>query len=974
MKKISFFLSLVLSSFLTVGMLSPSAAQPAGNPGFPSSWSIVASYTIPNKASGLAWDGTYIYFGQYWTTSGQVYKFDPATGNSTLQCTGPFEEAYGLTFKSPNLVTVNQPSSSSQPSQALEFSMSGTQVSTITLPDHYMSGIAYDNGTYWVCTYYPDPGLIYHINASGTVLSSFVPPNTQPWDICLQGTDLWIADYYGNMIYKVTNTGTVLESHASQGATPSGIVFDGTYLWYCDGPLGGNSTLYKVDLSGSGTPAIYVPSPSHDYGTVPVGQSPTWNCAVQNTGTANLVITSVGIPSGVPVSTSFGTPATLTPGQSVNIPFTYAPLTAGPLNTLANIASNDPIHPQTLVTLTGNAVFVSPHIIVPDAAYDWGERRAGAYSGWFMTIINDGSQPLTLSAFNFSDTHFSLDPQVSLPVTIGTLDTATIRFWFHPTEGVVYNGTVSITTNDPTQNPFTVNLAGTGVVTLYPMGTVLWTYQINAGFDNSPKSIVPIDDVTGDGVPDVVISSEDDVLRCFNGNSSVVADVMWSRPIYAGSVYQQNGLATIDDVDGDGYRDVIIGTAWGDESITAYSGKTGTQIWKHDTHEYGDGGWVYQVDVNFDYNNDGFPDVLASTGDDGNGTGPKRVYCLDGKTGGLIWDTPCVGPVFSVIGVEDFNGDGIPDAVAGSSTADETHARVYGINGDNGAIIWTYSPAGSSTWGLMQVEDVNGDNIKDVVSGDFNGNIYLHNAVNGSRITSISITNDMILKLVDMGDVNKDGYRDILVGHSVAQAIILSGLDLSTIWSKSTADKAWNVANVGDVSWDGTNDAGVGTLYSDNYVYFMNGVDGHTMFSNPAGDPVDALAGIPDIVGDQSMELVAGGRSGMVVCLSGGYDSATISVQDRQGLTKDKVLVYPNPCRETLHIGLDMKLNSDVKIRIADITGREEFSQVYRDVSAGPRVITLNRSQFGTTRIKTGIYFVSVETGEGAYHVKVIFD
>ena len=28
-------------------------------------WSIVETYTIPGKASGLAWDGTYIYFGIY---------------------------------------------------------------------------------------------------------------------------------------------------------------------------------------------------------------------------------------------------------------------------------------------------------------------------------------------------------------------------------------------------------------------------------------------------------------------------------------------------------------------------------------------------------------------------------------------------------------------------------------------------------------------------------------------------------------------------------------------------------------------------------------------------------------------------------------------------------------------------------------------------------------------------------------------
>ena len=130
------------------------------------------------------------------------------------------------------------------------------------------------------------------------------------------------------MLYKVTTAGTLLESHASQIPDPSGIVYDGAYLWYCAGQLGSNSTLYKVDLLGSGTPVITVPVTSHDYGTVTVGSSPSWNCQVQNTGTANLVISSIGIPGGQPVTTTFTTPATITPGGSASIPLIYQPLHA----------------------------------------------------------------------------------------------------------------------------------------------------------------------------------------------------------------------------------------------------------------------------------------------------------------------------------------------------------------------------------------------------------------------------------------------------------------------------------------------------------------------------------------------------------------------------------------------------------------------------------------------------------------------
>ena len=257
----------------------------AQEPKQPDAWSVVASYTLSGKASGLAWDGTYIYYGIYGVDGEKIYKFDPSNGGSTLQCSGAFDDSYGLTYKAPNLVNTYHVTNPSIPATAIEFTMSGTTVSTLDLPDHYMSGIAYDAGNYWVCTYYPDPGTVYEINSSGTVLSQFTPPNDQPWDICLHGADLWIADYWGDMLYKVTTTGTVLESHASESTDPAGIVWDGTHLWYCDGPVGSNSTLYKIDLGGSGTPEITVPVTSHDYGNVTVGSSSTWNCEVQNTGT-----------------------------------------------------------------------------------------------------------------------------------------------------------------------------------------------------------------------------------------------------------------------------------------------------------------------------------------------------------------------------------------------------------------------------------------------------------------------------------------------------------------------------------------------------------------------------------------------------------------------------------------------------------------------------------------------------------------
>jgi sugar lactone lactonase YvrE len=939
----------------------------------PGTWSIVASYSIPGKASGLAFDGTYIYFGIYGLNGNNVYRFNPSDGTSTLQCSGPFDDAFGMTYKGPNLVTIKQPSNSTQPALALEFSMSGSQVSTITLPDHYMSGIAYDNGSYWVCTYYPDQGKVYHINSSGTVLSQFTPPANQPWDICMQGLDLWIADYNANMLYKVTETGTLIESHASQILKPSGVVYDGTYLWYCAGELSSGSTLYKVNLQGSGTPVITVPVTTYDYGTVTVGNSSTWNCQVQNTGTANLVLNSLGTMGGEPVSTSMTFPATIAPGASVNMPITYSPLVSGALSTDVYINSSDPVHPSVTVHLTGNAVIGGAHLNIADTIHDWGTRRKGAFSRWYLPVNNNGSQNLIITGLTLSDTSFKVDESIILPLTLMPLQTVKIGLWFHPGAGVDYAETLSIASNDATQNPFIIHLEGMGVDTVYPLGTPLWTYFITGSFDNSPKGIRPIGDITGDGVDDVVIASEDNNIRCLNGNSSVDADLMWQTEIYSGNVYQQNGLASIPDINGDGFDDVIAATTGGDRSVRALSGKTGLPLWRYDTHAFGGGGWVYQVDTKYDYNNDGVPDVLACAGDDGNLTGPRRVFCLNSLTGIPIWICPTEGAVFGVIGVEDFTGDGKPDVVAGATNASQAQSRVYGINGANGAILWTNNPLGSSTWALIQIDDFTGDGIRDFASGDYSGNVYFHNIVTGNREKTTLVQNmALILRFEDMGDVNKDGHPDFLVGHSGAKAVMINGSDASVLWQQPLADKSWNVANMGDITWDGVNDAAIGTLYVDNRTYFLDGTDGEELYSAMGNTPVDALDAIPDIVGDNSMELVVGGRNGGVVCLSGGYDSTLISVQEGRQDHARFVKIYPNPCEDVLHVALNLRKDSDVSVDITDIHGRKVSSVKLKDLEKGAHGIDINRSRFDGNQIQGGIFFLSVTSGGQTQHLKVI--
>jgi len=407
-----------------------------------------------------------------------------------------------------------------------------------------------------------------------------------------------------------------------------------------------------------------------------------------------------------------------------------------------------------------------------------------------------------------------------------------------------------------------------------PIGQLLWEYIVSGGSDNSPKAIHTIPDINGDDIADVIVCSEDYYIRCLDGTDG---SLLWQHEIYAGTVYLQDGLGVIEDVNGDGFSDVVVGATGGARLIQCISGLTGGTLWTHDTHEYGDGGWVYEVDCRCDYNGDGISDVLAATGDDSSGQGPQRIYCLNGLTGVSLWERPLGGPGFAVKSIADCTGDGQADVLVGCSNDAESTGYAKVLNGATGAVVWSFTVPGSSVWAIQQLDDISGDGVPDVILGDFssNGNVYGLNAVSGAQLYHTSIGSLLILRLEQVGDVNNDGLTDIIPSHTNAEAMVLDGSNGEQLWSTPVADQSWQVAVCTDISGDGINDVLVGTLYMTNYVYFMDGVSGSVLFSTPSGEAADALTAIPDVTGDRSMEMVAGGREGTVRCLSGGLNAST---------------------------------------------------------------------------------------------------
>ncbi len=940
----------------------------------PNEWTIVATYEIPGKAGGITYDGSWLYSGLYSSSDedNRIFKIDPSDGTYELQCYAPIEEALGLSFDGTHFWSTDR-QGSYDPALAVQFDMDGNFMSNFELPATYFSGIEYmEDGTFWATCYYDPNGTAFHLDNNGNELDQFTTPNTQPWAICQMDDKFWIADYDADMIYLVDETGQVLESHESIDVSPTGVVFDGTYLWYVAGPVQNNSILYKVDLGGGGNPVLDIQPNSVNLADHLVGETDSFNLSFSNEGGTTGVFISQGLSGtglGILNFENLADEIEIAPGSSQEISFDVSFDAPGIFDLILKYTTNDPVNNVIEIPIFGQITNDGAVLETNMSTIDYNDIRLFANTRRFIQLINTGNEILEIEDITFTQSGFIIFESIQFPQSIAPLDTFELGVWFHPQSTGNFDDQMMLFSNDP-NSPLSVSINANAIETNNNMGQLLWNYQVTEGYDQSPKAMLNIDDINGDGVGDVVACIENNHVMCFNGNSDGTADLLWSREIYSGNVYQQNAIDRIDDIDQDEYIDFIVGTTGVDKSIVCISSKTGVVIWKFYTNAVGDGGWVYQVYGQKDFNGDGINDALAAVGDDIFDTGPKGIFLIDGETGDEIWYAPLGGPAFSVIGVEDFTGDGLFDVLAGASNGDETQGKIYGIDGSDGSIEWNVNANGSSVWALTRLGDINGDDISDVVAGDFSGYYYFLDATNGNELGSGVIGNNLIVRLLDLGDVSNDGFNDILIANSSTNIYLIDGYSADALWSANLDDKAWNVAVANDLNQDGINDVMAGTLYQSNYSYFLDGASGDEMSKKAANTAIDALCSIDDICRDWTMEMVVGDRNGLISCYSGGIHS-NVGIVSEKIQPSNNFKVYPNPSSGQVQIDFDWNKDEIVQIKLVSTLLDTPISLKSHQAKLGANSIVININT-AWTFIKPGLYLITISGTSEKLNQKLI--
>ena len=196
------------------------------------------------------------------------------------------------------------------------------------------------------------------------------------------------------------------------------------------------------------------------------------------------------------------------------------------------------------------------------------------------------------------------------------------------------------------------------------------------------SAIAGLGDVDGDGVPDLAVGADNSnapglfAAGAVHGVSGADGSILWS--LYGAGAQELLGghVAALGDLDGDGVREVGVGSprfdgpGTGRGVLRVLSGADGTELWSvvgaTDAESFG--GPLASVG---DVTGDGVPDVaVASVAPADPGASPGTVRLLSGANGAEIVRLPNPDPVrfpgAALAGLGDWNGDGVPDFAVGT--------------------------------------------------------------------------------------------------------------------------------------------------------------------------------------------------------------------------------------------------------------------------------------------------------------------
>jgi len=534
--------------------------------------------------------------------------------------------------------------------------------------------------------------------------------------------------------------------------------------------------------------------------------------------------------------------------MAVEVLFDATGLSGGDYDANMVISNNDPDEPEVSVPaflqVTG-----APDISVSEDALDYGRGINAITITDTLIVSNLGTGVLAVS--NISSDHPAFTVGAG-NFTLNRRQHRKVAVTFSPSAPGTFTGTLTITSNDPDEPNVTVALAGERFDPVVQDTTFTLVSPLPEANGFFGWSVSGAGDINDDGVRDVIVGAlnEDGGASAagrayiFSGADGSPLDTLISPNPKAGGGFGSS-VAGIGDINNDGRGDLIVGayrenggaSAAGRAYIFSGAGGGLLRTLTSPAPRF-EGLFGQSVSGVKDVNGDGVSDIVIGTQQT---TG--RVYIFSGLDGSLLHTLQSPSPepadnLGGARGIDDVNGDGRGDVIAGVPTADGGSGRAYIFSGADGSLLHTLASPnpqllGGFGWSVSGVPDLNFDGRGDVVIGASGQNLngehraYIFSGADGRLLITLGFltpsSHSFAASVSGLDDVNHDERGDVLVeeslfegGNAYGNAYIFSGADgtlLDSLFSENTAPYGLRVSGAGDINGDGIGDmvAGAGS-------------------------------------------------------------------------------------------------------------------------------------------------------------------
>ena len=953
-------------------------------------------YELPNdayfnSAYGLASDSASLWISSGSSTAsnaGAIVQFD-LNGNQLGSIATGQGSSQGLAWTGSHFWYFRRGTSTT--SAFVKIAPDGSVLETIPTGTAFIGGLCWDGSGLWYSLYYPNSeAALYKLDVvSRTVVDTIPTIGSQPQGIAYDGQLFYYAmddndgDPENIYIYDpaIGDTVGVIPITDPISTRPRGLAWDGQFLWLIADPVGAaQRALFKFDVKGGGAGNITV-GETLNFGLSVIGQPDTAALTILNIGNGPLQVSGISVNNAHFSTDSSLLPISILANSNAVVPVYFFPDTTGMQYALMTIESDDPAEPTATVNLVGRGVYGVPTIGFSATEHDYGEvwvSREGVKE-WVLHVVNESVSSLAIDRVANADSAFFTEPLPPV-LQIAPGDTFPMQVFFAPKYPNVYVDTLKFGSSDTSVAEARVALRGTGIGGNFQRGYLYFEYQVPDNPSTSfneyrPLALKTIEDVTGDGIRDVVLCTPNYWTICLDGASAENAIELWRFSTFisnasAGAIGntndfppQQRALAIVNDLDGDGYQDVVIGTGGGNERVYAINGKTGQTIWSYGTDDPNlfDLGDFTSVAGGEDYNNDGVNDILAAASATNGGIeGRRTVYIFDGTNGNILWSRFVGSFLRMAVFVGDLNNNGSNDLVVGTGDGVQNTYAFIAYDPMTGASIWNFPVTSGSGGGREIVPYPVPGESPDVLGGTYFGRVYRIDGETGTMVWEFGSGFTSVNQVRLIEDLNNDGLQDVLVSAFGNYFYCVSGADGAVLWQTFLGNFSWSGHAVRDLTGDGVMDVIVANR--NDRLYILNGLNGNIEFEYAMNSNMLQGATLvyphEDLDGNGSVDILGAADDGRLVAISGG--EFALSVDDSPTVLPGKFSLsqnYPNPFNPGTTFRVAMPAAGVISVEVFNALG-QRVAEIYRGrLSAGA-----HEFYFDARQLPSGVYFYRAAT------------